>query len=57
MALSPQAGRHAEEVARRAQAVAMEAAHKLILTRVLGTILLLDHAKEAPPRPTCSHLA
>ena len=44
--LSPPNGRHADEIARRAHARALDAAHKLILTRVLSTILVLDQAKE-----------
>ena len=47
MQLSPPNGRHAEETARRAHARALDAAHKLILKRVLCTMLLLDAAKEA----------
>ena len=45
--LSPPSGRHADEIARRAHARALDASHKLILKRVLCTILLLDQAKEA----------
>ena len=44
---SPPSGRHADEIARRAHARALDAAHKLILKRVLCCILLLDAAKEA----------
>ena len=44
--LSPPNGRHAEVTARRAHARALDAAHKLILKRVLCTMLLLDAAKE-----------
>ena len=39
--LSPPNGRHAEETARRAHARALDAAHKLILKRVLCTMLLV----------------
>ena len=82
MQLSPPSGRHADEIARRAHARALDAAHKLILNpnpnpnpspspntntntnpdpnqahklilkRVLCTILLLDAAKEVRLLPS-----
>lgn len=56
MQLSPPNGRHAEEIARRAHARALDAAHKLILKRVLCTMLLLDAAKEARFLPSDRYL-